>query len=420
VTTPKKNRNKSTSLFHKYAFNEKEKQILKEEISNPDSITANTLVFSNLLLNSPELRRVLFNPFRMLILIDSAQRDIMARESLRGTQASPDDFLQPILQELAHQIQPQALIGFLIPYMKQIKIKKDKRAILWAIGDLMRTSSENSNPKDSLSIRTLVLSSIQNAVKLSEFTDNLLNDKVPGHFDYSVYTGTESAEEDYIRILSLIHTNEPNLSMFVSVRATELFNQCERLFGTRFFHIMHYPSICRMIEKKSILMPGETQKEDEELSDDQIIALSESFLYDLGYWHCHLEYRRQLLRELVASVKSAAMSALEKPDFQTALQAMAFCVLFTRDWVPFFTRLYHISGEHISKFNPDDEIPMIIDLKSSPDNPRCYHRYAEFLASKKEYFGALNVYRRLSEILPEKDDTVEARIQELVQTLSLS
>ena len=79
------------------------------------------------------------------------------------------------------------------------------------------------------------------------------------------------------------------------------------------------------IDKKRILLAGQTQNQDSnELTDDQLIKLSEALLRDLHNWNFSLPYRIAMLKEILVSAKSAAFSELENPLFQASLRAMAF------------------------------------------------------------------------------------------------
>jgi hypothetical protein len=198
----------------------------------------------------------------------------------------------------------------------------------------------------------------------------------------------------------------------------QLFNLCNRPFGLAFHHIIHYPQVAGNVEQKRILMPGQSEaKKDEDLSDEQILKMSETFIRDLYYWNRSIRYRSQLANEFVQSVRNAAFGETDKPEMKMALQGAVFCFLFTGDWLPFFLRVYQTSGQQADQFNVDEDKTKIIEMKSAPDNPRLYRQYADRLWERQEYNGALNAYMRLKEIQPEVDDEVEARMEELKKTV---
>ena len=404
----------------KYSFSEKEKQIIREEMENSGAAQKNVPVLQQLFLSRPDLKKILFDPFRLLLLIDSTQRTLSTNASLTGTKPKEEDYLVPIMKQLAPHINGQLLIGYLLQYIKLTKIKKEKRALLWAVADLMVTVSDKINPEESPVVRSIVMTSIQNAMFLAFLVESVVEKQGPFNFDYTKFTEEKLDLAEYNRIYSLGAPSEPNLSMGVSVRAMEIFSFCQRPFGLRFYHLLHYPEIAGEVEKKRILLPGQSSShESDDLSDEQLIRLSEALMKDIQYWNLSLQYRVALLKEVLVSVKSVAFAELENPVFQAALRALAYCILFTENWIPFFTHLYQTSGQNADHINPEDERDLIIDLKGSPLNPRAHRLYAELLYDKQELFGALNVYRRLSEILPEPDESVNNRIEEIIEKLAV-
>ena len=212
----------------KYSFSEKEKQIIQEEMGNPEAVQQNVPVLQQLLLTRPELKRVLFDPFRLLLLLDSVQRNLTANASISGKQLKDEDFLIPVMRQLAPQINGQFLIGYLISYLKQTKIKKEKRALLWTIADLMITVSDKIKPENSPAIRSIVMTSIQNAQFLAFLVESLVENQGPFNFEYTKFTESNADLAEYNRIYSLVAPSEPNLSMGVSVRAMDLFSFCQK------------------------------------------------------------------------------------------------------------------------------------------------------------------------------------------------
>jgi hypothetical protein len=401
-------------ILKKSALTKQEIEIMQTEMRDETASQRYLPIFNTMLLTDPDLRALLFDPFRMTILLDSVSRNLKADMSLRGKKADFNTVLDLVIKQLAPGIEMTPLLGILLTARKKIKIKKEKKALLWVIGELIMTITQKHNPADSATIRMMVLASIQATHVLMDNTNQIITGKEPYSFDYAKFLNGADIEAEFERLIPLVSPHEPDLSLSVSSHSLELLTTSSQPFGLRFHQIIHYPIVGKLIEKKRILLPGQSQAEgEEELDDTQFNQFVTSLGSDMQLWSESFQTRVQLMKEVIDSAKRANFDRVNQPEFQTLLSATAYSLLFFVTPNPFLIRLYKQSGEKADQINPEDEKMLIIDMKSAPDNPRLYRKYADLLYEKNEMRGALNVYQRVMELLPEPDVDVTARIAEL-------
>ncbi len=405
----KKNK-KLNQTGSKSLFSEKENAIILEELKDKDAYQRNLPLLLTLLKDSPNLRSIRINPFQVMMVMESRHRTVMANASLGGQPVPDEQFIDMVVQDFADQLNPEALLDSLMPIAKQTKIKREKRVLLWATGEIIATIAENKSCRESAAIRTIVLSSVQHSMGLSHHASNFIHEKEPFKFNYKQVLDDSLTDENWEELLNLSQEYEPDFTFSMSQHANSLFQGIKKPFGLRFHRVIRYASAAQG-KQRSILLPGETSIPKNDENEEEIQRRMVGGL--LGDFS--IARRVEFAKEVISSIKTAAFGELEEDKLCPFLNAVAYCFLSPLPANPFLMQLYQTSGEKADQLNPDDEKELIIDIKGSPTNTKLYQRYAELLVNKEEYMGALQTYFYLQELLETPDPAFDEIIEDLLE-----
>jgi len=406
---------KETKRFRSHApakglrLSPKELDILEEEMADPGAAQRNASFLHDRLCQDKKLIPFLFNPNLLPLIMQSIRGELTANSALTRTAVKEEDVIRQLVKTLAEEFDAFALLDHWIPYMKELKIKRRKKTLIWAIGELIQTLHTKQPLERSVVFTTLVNASVTNAYMIMSEVRQLLEGKEPFLFDYQKVMNDQLTERDLYRILSYMNPQLINYHLLVSLTATLVFEAVKKPFGLRFYRILHYPSSVPAAPSKLILLSPAYQPETPESSKEELHEkLAKALTQDLIE-----EYSVVTVKEIVSAIKTAAFGELEPAALQTHLNAATFSLLFYPRENLFLLTLYQKSGEQAEALNPPDELNDIIEIKNSPDNPTVYRRYADRLFDKSEFRGAHQAYLRVKELLPEPDETLENRLREL-------
>ncbi len=392
----------------KVLFGEKENAILREEMADETAPKRNTPILLNLLQEyAPQCR---MNPFDILEMLDNHHRSMMAHASMSGQTVDDDRIINTIVQQLSEQINLESILDIYTSLAKNAKIKREKRALLWAIADTISTVSSRQKLHESPAIRTFILSSIWYAMTLGQKISAFLFEQEPFSFSYKKILNGSFSYDDWKKLIDEISPSDKDFLITMSHHARVLFQEVSRPFGFRFCQIIRYPRVMKDKLKRSILLPGEADTQpDDKLDEETAKRLIEALMLDISHL-IRLEYAQNVLQ----SIRSAAFGEMEERELNICLNAAAFCLISPLPINPFLIELYRRSGEKAEEINPSDEREIIIDLKGSPDNIRLYHKYAELLENKNEYLGAAQVYSYIRTLQKQDDPQFEEKLKTLI------
>ncbi len=387
----------------------KEFQNAQKELSDQDASEKYIPTIHELFVNEPTLRPVLFDPLTIARILTDTQKQINVGSALSQQQSSQNEQLYgQVFQQLCPYVQIKALLGLLSQYLKRTKIKRNKKALNWAIADLLRVYETDKSSDQSYTIRAVVAASISYMNKIQRRVYEVLEDNPPRGFSYEQYCDVTFIQEELAHIIWELYQEGPDFLFTLSARALELFDKIQKPFGLRFHQILHYPNA---FERKSnlIITPGQEQEPDHEDETEKQQRINQAVNRD---------YRMQsgitTTRQLINDIKSIADETLLN-ELTPALNAAVLSSLFPVEYNPFYFRLYQESGEKALEINPEDEKNLIIEIKSSPDQPTPYRQYAERLEEKGELNGAINAYLLTQEYLDEEDEHIANKINELTE-----
>ena len=391
-------------------FSEKENAIIIEELKDKEAYQRNLPLLLTLLKDSPNLRSIRINPFQVMMVMESRHRTVMANAAVGGQPVQDEQFIDMVVQDFSDQLNPHALLETLIPITKQTKIKREKRVLLWAAGEIIATIAEKKSCRESAAIRTIVLSSVQHSMGLSQLASNFIHEKEPFKFNYKQIMDDSFTEENWEEMLTPAQEYEPDFTFSMSQHASSLFQGVKKPFGVRFHRIIRYATAAKGTQR-SILLPGETQLPQNDQNDEEMQRrMVEGLMGDFSPAR-----RPEFIKDIISSIKNAAFGEIEDDKLVPLLNAVSYCFLSPLPANPFLMQLYQASGEKADQINPEDEKELIIDIKGSPANTKLYQRYAELLTNKKEYMGALQTYFYLQELLEKPDPAIEKIIEDLLE-----
>ncbi len=420
----KKQKIKSNPTLEKSPFSEKEMALMRSEIRDAEAGKRNFPIISEQFLYNPSLHRLRINPFELYQVMDHFQHSASAHLAL-GEQESInyDRYFDTILKHYAERIDIQALIDILIPVTKNTKIKREKRALLWATSEILSTISQQRPLSESIVVRSLIYTSMTFAMDLFKTVSKFTNKVEPYTFDYQQIMEGNFNEEEWIDFIHRFNNFEPDFTSALSQQALLILKECSPTAGLRFHHIIRYPLIMKHKQKRNILLPGETVTpeenplEEESLDKETLERISVGIWKDLSFYKLNNQSETYFcyIKDAIRSIRDAAFGKVDENRLHADLNAIAYCFLSGLPINPFLAKLYQVSGENAENINPSDEKEIILDLKGSPENPHLYRKYAELLEQKEEKLGALHVYMYLQEISP--DSELEIKITDLIQSI---
>ncbi|MDP8245241.1 MAG: hypothetical protein P9L94_14250 [Candidatus Hinthialibacter antarcticus] len=401
----------SHALHH--ILSDKENEIIKKELDDPQAAVRNLPALQEQLRKHPSLRRILYHPFQMLAMAQTLESQMQSRASLSGRQIEHEEYYNQLIQQIAPHIQPQVVLDFLLAVAKQTKVKGIKRVLLWAAASVAISISSGQNPTESPVIRAIVLASLGNSLEIAQKVTDFVDGKEPHQFRYSTMLDDTFGDADWKKLLEDVKTIREDFFLSVSMRALELFERVKKPFGLRFFRLLHYPDCMKGAGQKLIVTPSEANAPQEDVSEDEKMQrLIEALRNDITNHNL-----TRIDREVAASIKTAAFGDIEFDKDPALINAAVFASHFPSEWNPFVLRLYRQSGEQAEKINPSDETNFIIDLKSQPQNADLWRRYGDLLYDKDEWGGAFNVYRHVKTLQDEYDESLNERLHDLEEKI---
>lgn len=411
----KKERKQAQPSNFKNPFSPKETEIIRQELADPDAVKNNIPVLSELFFVFPELRALLFDSYSLIPYLASLQQSMAANVSISGKAPNMDAFYTEVIRRLAPSVHPEPVLDTLLTLSKEAKIKREKRALLWAGATLAAEIGQKVPLHQSPVIRCLIIASVQKASEVSRAVSAFVQGQEPFSFDHQKVADHAYGPEELTRMVQIIAPLEPDFSMGVAMHALGLFERVKRDFGLRFYQILHYPTVPGGPKRRLILLPGESQapqQASEEERAQRMEGLMEAMHRDFPYW-----LYRDFAPELIAKIKTASFGELPPQEAQVILNAAAYCLLIPQAWSPFLMKLYEVSGDKAESVNPPDELTLIQSIKDAPDRMDLYRRYGDLLYNKQELAGALITYYHIQSKYEEKDPELEKRIEEIQNKL---
>lgn len=395
----------------KSLFSDKEHAIIREELADANSHKRNIPIFQEMIQKYNELRDLRINPFQMLSVYNARYQSMTANASISGQTIQEERMIESIIQDYAERLDFASILEILVPIAKAVKIKREKRALLWLAGEILQTIGNNSSLKESLAVRAIIVSSFTHAMAIMDRISRFLRGEEPFSPIVPKILDGSWTKENWKALLVNTIDLESDFTTAMSSDLMALFNEISRPFGLRFHRVIRYAFAMKDKQKRSILLPGESSaQENDRLDEETSNRLMESLLRDLSPVR-----RVEFAKDAIQSIQSAAFGEIDKNQLSMHLNAVAYCFLSPIPISPFLAQLYRISGENAEQINPSDEKELIIDLKGSPENPLLYLRYVELLEQKGEFLPAAQVCDCLREIAPDLSDELNAKINQLRQ-----
>ncbi len=391
---------------------DKERDQIAEEFRDQKTAEGHIYLLNDMFVKKPELQNMLFEPLSVFMYMLSMSRPMQASGTLKGTMPNRDEMISTVIEGMSSQFNYYRALESLIPVMRRAKVKREKRALMWAVGEVFQSMRQNTQPHQCMVARTVAASSVARAMTVQEQTNQLLSGGEPYNYDYRNLLEPEKTGEEWDRLTSMVGRDILSIHGFASLEAMECFELAQKPFGLRFPHIIHYPVLASLSKKNLIVTPGDSEQKDEVSQQERMEILVESMITDF--------VSRPVIRtvrEIVNSVKASLFGEIEQERLQRLMNAVTLSTSILTMSNPFLMRLYEQSGEKADQLNPEDEMSDIIEIKSSPDNSRAYRIYGEKLFEKQDMEGARRVLLRAKVLLNEKDEELEARIRDLEEEL---
>ena len=405
---------KSRPRLHYLKLSEQELEIMHEESEDSQAAGRNWPLFSELMKNDPELSCMLYDPALLPILMFRHVKQIQASQTLAGGSAGQEEFLRSMMESLKPHFNAPRVMNDLIGLMKRHKIKREKRLLLWAIGDLMQVVYNKATLGKSVVFQAFVTTSIDYSMQLSQTANQIREGGEPYRFHYEDYLVSPIPVEKYNQWFDTFGHRIDSLHRVMSLWSMELFERIKKPFGLRFYQVIHFPF--QHLEKKSklIFSPGESESALSETitRQEKYEAITRALFQD--FYTLSLPV---IIRQVVQSLRATAFGEVDPQELNHQCNAVAFSLLFPYLENMFRMTLYEKSAEQAEELNPEDERTDIIEIKNAPDNPRAYLRYAETLAEKEEWEGAFHVHRRAGKFMDQPDEAWTRRLKELEEKL---
>lgn len=406
--------NRSRDRVHYVKLSEKEIAIMREEHDDKNGAQRNIPMMRHLLLTDPELSGMLYDPSLLPMLMAQVIRNLNSQHMFTSETTQNEEFLQAISHALLPHFNPSVILNDLIRVVKERKIKREKRTLLWACGDLMAIVYQRMQPQQSAVFQTIVTTSIDNATRLSQLASIIREGKEPYHFNYEDYMEGPVPQEKFEKLHEELGPQLPSLQRIMSLWAMEAFENIKKPFGFPFYDILQYPSA--FPQKKSSLIitsSHEDETQDKEENDEEKYRkILEALRKDRM-----LMTAQEVAKKVVDSMKSAAFGELAPDQLNGYLNAATFSLLFPFIDNPLLVRMYEFSGEHAGDLIAEDEKGDWIEINSDPDNPRLYQLYGDTLLAKENWHGARKAYIRAHDLMDEPTEELKTKLNDLNKRL---
>ncbi|MBN2329673.1 MAG: hypothetical protein JXR73_21205 [Candidatus Omnitrophica bacterium] len=404
-------KNHSHDVYHgKNPFSKTEWAIIKEELKDEEAYKRNLPIFSKLMEKNDPMRSMRINPFHLMNLMASRVGTAMATNTLTRESIQEGRIMDAVFQDVVDQIDPNFIMDVLMSAVKDTKIKREKRALLWATGELITTClSQEGDQRASRVIQAIVFASMNHVMELTNRANTFFKEEEPFHFSYKKILDDSFDDDDWKALTDLTMSYEPDFTFYMSYQAADFCKKLSRPHGLRFYRILNYVSSRKPNQKRHVLLQGETEpnqndeNQDENFSEEQLRGITRDLLFQ----------RIELCKSALQSMKSAAFGEVKDDLLNQSLNAAAYCMLSPVLFSMFIFQFIEKSVENAAQINPGDEKELIIDIIGSPKNTRLYEKYAQLLEQKGELAGAYLAYMRMEDLLENPDAELEKKILEL-------
>lgn len=408
-STKKKRPNRSPVV--KSPFSPKEEAIMWEEGRDPEAARRNGPVLMALFQKLPSLKRILIQPEMVSHYMEACLQTMTADATLGAKPVDNHTIFENAVTGLANEVNPQIILNMLFEAYKNTKIKREKRVLLWAMSLIGRMTSE-TNPVDCTPIRLFVLASLDYAQKFINQLDHFLRQWEPSTFSYTQILEGTFTHDDWMILIQTLYEYEPHFTRNCAEYARAVFDRVKKPFGLRFHQLLGYGWIAKDFESSAILTPGQnpTASSTGQVSSEVLVRSMAVMTQDL-----RCQDPLDLTGEFLRSLRTAAFGEVELPNLQRELNAAVYCLLTIIRANLFTFEVYKQSGLRAMELNPRDEHALIIDIKSSPDNPRLYRKYGDLLFEKGEKWGSFRAYDRYLVLEEKPDEEIIQRTRALVE-----
>lgn len=394
-------------------FSDKEHEIIEKELLDKNAAARNLPVLHDMVLTNPSLRSLLFNPFQMLTVMQTIEGQIRGQAGLSGTHVDHEAYYNRLIETVAPMLDPQPITEFLHEMAKHTKIKREKRVLLWGLAEILTTLASRRSIDQSQVVRTLVITSMGNAIEIMEKVNAFLSGKEPFEFSYEQLIKEQHDDEKWQTLFKETQAFREEFLMAVGYNAMDVFEHVRKPFGLRFYRILHYPTALEGTPRTMIVLPGETEPPKTLSDEEKHQKIGQAMGLDLS-----MGFMSEMTGEVIESVKAASFGEIPDEQRTILMNAVAFSCFYPAAWSPFLLRLYQESGEKAEQINPTDETHCILDIMSAAGNHEPYKRYADLLFDKGELAGAYNTYRHALTLKGDADETVSARLRDIQERLA--
>lgn len=408
MSKKKQNRNR----FHHIKLSPTEMSIMREEHDDPSGAQRNMPLLQQLLLEDQEMSRLLFSPTTLAPMVSQVTQYVNSQKSLISESIKDEDYYQVLLNSLLPYFKVNVLLNHFTRIAKDRKIKREKRTLLWAVGDLMAIAGGHVKPLQSNVFETIVKTSIEKMNYFFRMTSIIFEGKEPFHFNYEDYLGESFPADKFQLLYNAIASNKQEFHYFSSLSTLVVFDKITKPFGLPFYEILRYPAA--MPKKKSSLIVSSSDEADEQNQDKSDEEQYHNLIHALRRDHLTVS-GKDWAAFAIQSLKNAAFGEMEPERLNEYLNGIMFSFLFPYLDNPLLITLYQDSGEHAGELIPDDERNDWIEITSAPENPQGYRNYGDTLLKKENWQGARKAYMRAGELM----DEIDAELKEKIESLKL-
>ena len=234
VTKPSKQaKNKKNTIDALLSL--KEQEIVREEIADSTAPKRNAPILNSIALREPAMIPLLFDPTYLPMFTAHLHDHLKADSALTGNLPTDVDVFEELAQSLSDSFDPSLAIDVLLRVLKQTKVKRERRVLLWAIGDLIRSTSQKEPFARCIAFRTLISASIVNATNLYQQTDLFMDGKEPYNFNYQKVLDKTYTQSELQNLADSMKPNVDSFYTLLSMRSMLLFQDVKKPFGLRFF-----------------------------------------------------------------------------------------------------------------------------------------------------------------------------------------
>lgn len=395
-------------LANKKILGKKDFDTIKEELSDPDAANRHSQTLTHLLINHPRLKQLLIPSFYVLPIVKEFHKQRVANSGLAIDKTGNEQVGESLIRQLIPYINLDHLSAGILSISKEIKIKREKRALLWAFGELaIFLTEKDAKLTDSFVVQAVASASAQYSIIVFNESLKLITEQPPYEFSAQKILDGSFTHDDWNKIITQLNHIIFDVSQFLSFHAEKLFTLIQKPFGFRFYQIIHYPIVAKPSPKSLLVIPGHNPApEDDESPTDRLNRLTPGLSRDIAQ-----HYSLDDVKDILSSIKSAAFGEVDPDDLKQSLNAAAINLIFPFAINKFLIDVYEKSGEIAEKINPPDEINAIVEIKSAPDNGEWIRRYADLLYRKEQWQAAFRVYKRYLDFIDEPDEEMKNRLE---------